>query len=204
MDYAQQQRSLGKHLVGIAVVLILHVMVGYALVNGLTRKVVEVVKSPMETRIIEEANNPPPDYTPLLPLPKMAQLPTAFVPLPEVQIQALAAPHPAISSTTSVAAPVRQASPVTVPLSVGVACPNSQRIRTEIEYPPQARRDGLEGHVLIEFTVASDGSIKDVDIKSSTNRVFNHVSTDAVRQFKCNAQGRDVRVTVPFSFKLVD
>ena len=58
--------------------------------------------------------------------------------------------------------------------------------------------------VLIEFTVAADGSIKDIEVKSSTDRVFNNASINAVRQFKCNAQGRDVRVSVPFVFKLVN
>ncbi|MBL8523321.1 MAG: energy transducer TonB, partial [Betaproteobacteria bacterium] len=88
--------------------------------------------------------------------------------------------------------------------SVGIACPNSQQVRTEIKYPPAARKDGLQGEVLIEFTVAANGEIKDIDIKSSSNRAFNSVSVAAVRQFKCNAQARDVRVQVPFSFKLAD
>jgi TonB family protein len=52
--------------------------------------------------------------------------------------------------------------------------------------------------------VATNGEIKDVEVKNSSNRVFNSVSVNAVRQFKCNAQARDVRVQVPFSFKLTD
>ena len=206
-DYAQQQRSPGKHLTGIVAVLILHVLVGYALVNGLARKMVEVIRSPMETRIIEEASKPPPDDMPPPPPPKMVQLPPAFVPPPEVQIQAPAAPQTTISNTTRViapAAPPKAAPPVAAAPNVGVACPNSQKIRNEIDYPTQARRNELEGNVLIEFTVAADGSIKDIDIKSSSDRVFNNVSINAVKQFKCNAQGRDVRVTVPFAFKLVN
>ena len=206
MDYAQQQRSPVKHLTGIGVVLLLHIVVGYALVNGLARKMIEVIKSPMETKIIEEANKPPPDDTPPPP-PKLVKLPPAFVPPPEVQIQAPAAPQASISNTTSIAAPVRAAPPAPVvhaPPSVGVACPNSQKVRAEIAYPAQARRNELEGDVLIEFTVAADGAIKDIDIKSSTDRVFNNASINAVRQFKCNAQGRDVRVSVPFVFKMVN
>ena len=204
MDYAQQQRSPVKHLTGIAAVVLLHVVVGYALVNGLARKMVEVIKSPMETKIIEDANKPPPDDTPPPPPPKLVQLPPAFVPPPEVQIQAPAAPQASIT-TTRVLAPVKAAPPpVAAPIQVGTACPNSQKVRAEIAYPAQARRDELEGNVLIEFTVSGDGSIKDIEIKSSSDRVFNNVSVNAVKQFKCNAQGRDVRVTVPFSFRLVN
>ncbi|MCX7171263.1 MAG: energy transducer TonB [Proteobacteria bacterium] len=206
MDYAEQQRSPVKHLTGLAVVLLFHILVGYALVNGLARKMIEVIKSPMETKIIEEANKSPPDDTPPPPPPKLVPLPPAFVPPPEVQIQAPAAPQPTISNTTSVVTPVKPppAPVVHAPPSVGVACPNSQKVRSEISYPASAKRDELEGNVLIEFTVAADGAIKDLEVKSSTDRVFNNASINAVRQFKCNAQGRDVRVSVPFVFKLVN
>ena len=203
MDYAQQQRSPGKHLAGIGAVVILHIALGYALVNGMAKRLVEASRAIMETKIIAEVNKPR-DDTPPPPPPKLVQLPPAFVPPPEVQI---AAPPPTINPTitnvTRAPAPVK-APPVAAPIHVGVACPNSQKIRAGIRYPTRARRDGLEGNVLIEFTVAADGSIKDIDIKSTTDRVFNDVSINAVKQFKCNAQGRDVRVTVPFAFKLVD
>ena len=209
MDYAQQQRQPGKHLTGIVVVLIFHVFLGWALVSGLARKVVEVVKGPMTTKIIEEVKKPPPPDTPPPPPPKMVQVMPTFVPPPEVQIQSPVSQSP-ISNPTPVAPPVyappappAPVAPVAAP-SVGVACPNSQQIRTEIKYPAQARKDGTEGEVLVEFTVATSGEIKDIEVKSSSNRVFNSVSLNSVRQFKCNGQGRDVRVPVPFSFKLTD
>ena len=53
MDFAQQQRNPAKHLAGLTFVVLLHVAVIYALVNGLARKVVEVIKQPLETKIIE-------------------------------------------------------------------------------------------------------------------------------------------------------
>ena len=209
MDYAQQQRQPGKHLTGIVIVLIFHVLLGWALVSGLARKVVEVVKGPMTTKIIEEVKKPPPPDTPPPPPPKMVQVMPTFVPPPEVQIQAPAIQSP-IATTTAVAPPVYappappvQAGPAGLP-SVGVACPNSQQVRTEIKYPVQARKDGIEGDVLVEFTVATSGEIRDIEVKSSSNRVFNSVSLNAVRQFRCNGQGRDVRVQVPFAFKLTD
>jgi protein TonB len=212
MDYAQQQRQPAKHLTGITIVLIFHFFLGWALVSGLARKVVEVVKGPLETKIIEEVKKLPPPDTPPPPPPKMVQVMPTFVPPPEVQIQSPMSQAPVISNTTSVAPPVYappappvQAAPrPAAPTSVGVACPNSQQVRTEIKYPAQARKDGIEGDVLVEFTVATSGEIKDVEVKSSSNRVFNSVSLSAVRQFRCNGQGRDVRVQVPFSFKLTD
>ena len=208
MDYAQEQRSPGKHLTGIVIVIILHVALGYGLMNGLATKVMDVIKKPLETKIIEEVKKLPPPDTPPPPPPKMVQVLPTFIPPPEVMIQAPVT-APVIQNRTAVAPPVyappAPPAPVAVaPPSVGVACPNSQEIRTNIKYPVQARKDGLQGEVLIEMTIAANGEVKDVDVKSSSNRAFNSVAIAASRQFKCNGQGRDVRVQVPYSFKLVD
>ena len=209
MDYAQQQRQPGKHLTGITVVIVLHAIVVYALVTGLARKAIVVIKQPMTTKVIEEVKKPPPPDTPPPPPPKLVQIIPTFVPPPEVQISSPVV-QAVISNPTPIAPPVYAppkpvvAAPPPAPPAVGTACPNSQQIRTEIKYPAAARKDGIQGDVLVEFTVATNGEIKDVDVKSSSNRVFNSVSVNAVRQFKCNAQARDVRVQVPFSFKLTD
>ena len=45
---------------GIGAVVALHGLLGYALVSGLARKAIEVVKKPLETRIVEEVKLPPP------------------------------------------------------------------------------------------------------------------------------------------------
>ncbi len=209
MNYAEQQRNPGKHLAGMSIVVLLHIALGWALMNGLARKVVEVVKGPLETKIIEEVKKPPPPDTPPPPPPKMVQVMPTFVPPPEVQI-ASPVSAPVISNVTPVAPPVYAppkppAPPVAAAApSVGVACPNSREVRAEIKYPMQARKDGIEGEVLIEFTVATNGEIKDIDVKSSSNRVFNSAAINATRLFRCNGQGRDVRVQVPYSFKLSD
>jgi len=79
MDFAQQQRNPTRHLIGIGGVVLLHVLVVYALVTGLARKVVEVVKGPIEVKVIEEIIKkppPPPDVIP--PPPKVAAPPPPF------------------------------------------------------------------------------------------------------------------------------
>ena len=210
MDYAQQQRSPGKHLTGIIVVIILHVALGYALINGLARKIVDVIKQPLETKIIEELKKPPPPDTPPPPPPKMVQVLPTFVPPPEVQVQAQVT-VPVISNTTAVAPPVYAPPAPPAPVvaaaapSVGVACPNfRETLQSEFKYPPQARKDGISGEVLLEFTVAASGEIKDVEVKSSTNRIFNSVSVNTVKKFRCLGQSRDVKVQVPIVYKLTD
>src|SRR5207244_11297519 len=86
VNYAERERNPARHLPSITMVVILHLLLGYALVTGLARKVVEVMKQPLETKIIEEINKPPPD-TPPPPPPKLVQPPPPFIPPPEINIQ---------------------------------------------------------------------------------------------------------------------
>ena len=64
MNYAERERNPAKHLPSIAMVVVLHLIIGYALVTGLARRVVEVIKQPLETKIIEEIKKPPPETPP--------------------------------------------------------------------------------------------------------------------------------------------
>ena len=64
MDYARQQRDPTKHAIGIVFVVAVHVLVVYALVSGLARKAVEVIKKPLSATIIEEIKAPPPPPPP--------------------------------------------------------------------------------------------------------------------------------------------
>ena len=87
-------------------------------------------------------------------------------------------------------------------LKAAVICPNSQTVRAEIRYPAAARTDRIQGQVLIDFTVAANGDVKNVEVKSTPIPVLDNEAIAAVRKFKCNGQGRDTRVRVPFSFVL--
>lgn len=209
MDFAQQQRNPTKHLVGITFVVILHLAVGYALVTGLARKVVEIIKQPIETKIIEEIKKPPQD-TPPPPPPKLAAPPPPFIPPPEVQIQVpVQVQQAAITVVTTEKPPpgppppvVTRAAPTNV---VGIACPNSAAVRAAAQYPKEAIKQGLSGDVLIEFTVdGRSGAVKNAHVINSTNRIFDRISLAAVSNFKCLGQGQDVKVQVPFGFSLKD
>jgi protein TonB len=50
--------------------------------------------------------------------------------------------------------------------------------------------------------VGMDGTIKDLQVTKSAAPVLDRAAENAVRQFNCAAQGHEVRVQVPFSFKL--
>ena len=64
MDFARQQRDPTRHLIGITIVIVVHVLVIYALMTGLVRKGIEVVKKPLSATIIEEVKLPPPPPPP--------------------------------------------------------------------------------------------------------------------------------------------
>jgi len=205
MSYAQQQRDPRRHLFGIGSVILIHVIVIYALMNGLARKVVDVFKKPLDVSIIEEVKlepPPPPPPKTLRPPPKLAPPPPAYVPPPEVTV---AAPPPVVAAVTH-APPAPPAPVVEAPrpavVAVGVACPNHLEVQGRVAYPPQALRLGLSGEVEVEFTVSPTGSVADIGIARSSNKLFNNAATSAVSQFRCVGQGQPVRVRVPFVFRL--
>ncbi len=102
-EFGRKQQNPVRRFGGIAVVLLLHIVLIYALINGLATKVVQVIQHPIETKIIEPVKPPPPPPLPTvqLPPPKFAPPPPPFVPPPEVQVQT--PPQPTI---THQAAPV--------------------------------------------------------------------------------------------------
>ena len=59
MDYTYQPKQSNKRMVAVAAVLALHVFIVYALVTGLARKAVEVIKKPIEAKIVEEVKHRP-------------------------------------------------------------------------------------------------------------------------------------------------
>lgn len=203
MNYAQQQRDPRKHLIGIVSVVGFHLVLGYALMNGLARKVVDVFKQPLTVNVIEEVtSSPPPPPKPLPPPPKSAlPPPPAYVPPVEVPIQA--APQPVITTTSqplpqpAVIAPAPTPAPA---VNVSVACPNHTAVR--IEMPRQALRLGLSGEVLVGFTVTTNGEVKNVGVVRSSNPIFNSAALAAVAQYRCIGQGHDARVQVPFVFRI--
>ena len=213
MNYAEQQRNPGRHAVGITVVVLLHVLIVYALVTGLARTVVEVVKGPIDVKVIEEiVKKPPPPPEVLPPPPKVAAPPPPFIPPPEVNIAPPPTPAPAITAVTQEAPPAPHApaiqkvpdtpAPAPAVRSARVVCPNYLQVMSSISYPREALKDGVEGEVVIEFTVTASGQVKDTVIKSSSNRVFNRASMAVVSELKCQGQGQDIRAQAPISFKL--
>jgi protein TonB len=211
MSYATQQRDPRRHLSGITFVVAFHVLLAWALANGLARDMVKVFKDPLEVHLIEEIKPvveppppPPPPERKILPQPRPIPPPPAYVPPPEVQVQAPIEPVIAVvqHEPPPPAPPLPAAPPAPVVAAIGITCPNHLSIRSSTPYPPQAQRLNKSGEVLVEFIVDTSGAVGDVRIARSSDPIFNRVVTDAVSRFRCVGQGRPVRVTVPFQFAL--
>ena len=51
-------------------------------------------------------------------------------------------------------------------------------------YPARALSRGLEGYVIVEFTVMRTGTVQDVSVVESTSTLFERAATDAALKFK--------------------
>lgn len=57
-------------------------------------------------------------------------------------------------------------------------------VRVAPEYPPEAIAQGLEGSVVLEFTVAESGSTKDIRVVESSSPLFEEPAIAALRKWK--------------------
>ena len=125
MNLTQGPAAARPNLTGIGIVALLHVLLGYALLSGLARQVVDVIKAPLETHLLEEVIPPPPPPPQVAPPPKLAP-PPAFVPPPEVTPPPQ--PQPTITTTHSEPPPVPVAITPAAPAVEAPAAPHRQVI----------------------------------------------------------------------------
>jgi periplasmic protein TonB len=197
VDFAEQQRNPGKHAVGFAIVVVLHIILGWALMNGLAQRLVEVIKAPIETKIIEEVKPPePPPPENLPPPPKFAPPPPSFVPPPEVNVNPPPTPAPTIT-TTQVAPPVQAVTVTPAPAIVASAPPPPPRraaspaianasacAPTADDYPTAARRSEATGTTRVRFAVGADGKLASAQVVRSAGSSREHKMLDRLAMTK--------------------
>ena len=202
MDFAEQQRNPGRHVVGFGIVLALHALLGWALITGLAQRMVEVIKSPIDTKIIDEVKPPPPPPPENLPPPpKFQPPPPSFVPPPEVNVTPPPVPAPTITTvitppppapvTISPAPPPAPAPPAPAPpppparVVAQPAIANVQSCApTGDDYPAAARRADAVGTTRIKFTVGADGKLANSQVVRSAGPSREHKSLDRLAQTK--------------------
>jgi len=173
IDYASRQRTPRKHLVGFAVVVVLHGLLFWAINSGLARKFVKVIKGPVEAVLLEETK---PDIPPPPPPPPPKNLPPpppAYVPPVDIQV---AAPTPvnAIAAVSNTPQPVAPPSPLPVQSNPAPAAPVvtaaviSASGCEKPEYPSASKRLEEEGTVQLKFLVGVDGKVIESAIEKSS------------------------------------
>jgi protein TonB len=217
MNFSQRQADPRRHLLGISLVILLHLVVVYALVTGLAKKVIDVVRAPIETKVIEEIKKPPPPPEIVVPPPpKMDAPPPPFIPPPEVQIASPPPPQPTITTTATPPPPAPvtiapQAPVVTAPappaparpavMAIGVAC----QTMVQPTMPRKALAEGISGTVTAQATIRG-GKVVAVDIVSSQPRgLFDSAVRNAMMQYGCQTTGaEEIRASQTFDFKVGD
>jgi protein TonB len=179
MDFSGRQQEPGKKFLGLGLVIVFHVVLGWALLNGLGSKVAAFIQKPMEAVVKETPPPPPPPPdTPPPPPPKLMTPPPPFIPPPEVQV-AQQAPSPnAISAVSNVKpdsnvltkapapvaeAPKAPAGPVIIPGRV-----DFQQAGCTPEYPRASLRNEETGVTRLTVTIGADGAVTDVVIAKSS------------------------------------
>ncbi|MEO5689655.1 MAG: TonB family protein [Burkholderiaceae bacterium] len=221
MNFAESQRNPGKHPTGLIIVVIMHVLLAYALVSGLAKKVVDVIKV-TETKVVD-APPPPPPPPPkdLPPPPKNLPPPPVYVPPPPVDVPP-PPPQPNPIATTDqkpIAAPERRIEPTAPSPSPGPApvarsaVINANDPSCRPEFPAAALRAQVSGVSRIRFTVDATGKVTAAEVVGSSGPTREHRLLDNAAKLalpSCpikvgtDAEGHPIgtQVEVAYSWKL--
>jgi protein TonB len=194
MVFAEPRRP-AKPLAAFGIVAVLHVALAWALLSGLARKVVEVVKAPIETKLIEEVKPPPPPPENLPPPPKNLPPPPSFVPPPEVVVTPPPVPQQTITTTTVAPPPtpvaIAPAAPEAPPAPAAAPAARAAVIDVRTcetpSYPAAALKAEATGLTRIRFTVDAIGKMTKAEIEkpsgpSREHRLMDRAAVDALGQ----------------------
>ena len=215
MDFARQQRDPTRHLIGIGFVILIHLLVVYALVTGLARRAVEVIKKPLTATIVEEIKAPPPPPPPpkKIEIPKVPPPPQQpFVPPPDIPVPTISS-EPVISAVTPTPPPEPPviAPPVVAPPPPPPPPPKPAVrrgivpiSRVQPEYPREAERKGISsGRVLARLFIDEKGNVTEVKIvEANPQRWFDRSVINALSQWKFQADGEKYIGEIEVEFKL--
>ncbi len=217
MDFARQQRDPTRHLIGIAFVVLVHAFVIWALISGLGKQAIEVIKKPITATIVEEIKAPPPPPPPPPPKkivePPKQVIQQPYVPPPDIPPPQPPPQEPVIASV----APTPPPEPVVIappPPPVAPPAPPKPAIRQGVScgkmdkpsFPREAIKAGVQkGQVHAVLTVDEKGNVADVRITSADPpRVFDRVVRDTLVDWKCAADGTRYQASVEINFTLKD
>ena len=169
--YAYDQSSPSRRLAGIGFVALLHLAIVYALLTGLGQQVVEVLRGPIETRLLDDIKPPPPDAQP--PVPKLVEPPPPYIPPPEINIRQPITSNAIVAVTRE--KPVEPPAPVAQPAPPPPPAPPVRVQPTRVAsscrtppYPPASARLEETGTSTLRFLVDVDGRVAESQIANSS------------------------------------
>jgi len=169
MAYGDQTMSTRK-AVAIAMVIVLHAVIGYAFVTGLAYNVVKKVARDLKTFDVEEEAPPPPDKPPPPPPETRIEPPPVIAPPPIVQVAPTVAP-PIVSEPM----PPPQITPSAPPAPPPPAVSRRLEARgapgewvTPEDYPSADLRAENQGTTSFELAVGPDGKATDCRVTNSS------------------------------------
>lgn len=201
---------------GIAVVVGLHVLLGWGLTSGLAKQAVEALKKPIELALIPEVQPPPPPPPPKVvkiePVQKVVP-PPAYVPPPEVVPVVTPPPAPiqvvqptppkepvviAAAPAPVVAPPAPPAAPPVVKREISLACPGYEAVLASA-LEEAIERVGIRGTVQTLIKIRGT-QVVEVTPQSGPKEYYKYVQA-AVKRMRCTAGGADeVQVSLPVIF----
>lgn len=172
MAYADQQMSSNR-MVAIAIVIIIHVFLGYALITGLAFEAAKKVAQQLDVVDIEEEEppeeEPPPEPEKVVePPPVVAPPPIVKTPAPPPVITTTPKPPPVVVPTPIVAPPPPPPPP---PSQAQPASPKGQArwaARVQENYPSRAFREERQGRVAVALTIGPNGQVAGCQVTASS------------------------------------
>ena len=220
-----------RHLVGFISVVIFHAALVYVILTGLATKIIDVVRAPIETKVIEEIKKPPPPPEIIVPPPpRLEAPPPPFIPPPEVQIATPPPQQPTITATTptpppapvviapapppvvvAAPAPVQAPAPAPAlvpvakpgPVAAGIACPNYKSALQAAGFPGRAVRAKLEkGEVILRFTLGPGGKPQGVTVVKQSHPIFGQAAAQVVTdEVRCDGPEGQEIITPEIVYK---
>ncbi len=189
MAYADQQMS-GSRVVAIALVILIHLALGYALITGLAYSAFETVRDVVTTVDITEPPPPEPEPEPPPPqeepVPQPVTTPPPVAPQPPIRISpappnivtttqisppappVLRIPPAAVPGPPSPPAPPPPAPPPSAPPSAASPRGNPGSWANTNDYPARALRNGDEGTTGVRLNVGTDGRVTNCEVTRSS------------------------------------
>jgi len=163
-----------RRIGGIAFVALLHVAIIYALLNGLGAQMVQVLRAPLEAKIIEPAKLPPPEAPPPPP-PQLLAPPPVFIPPPLIQIAQPPPPVPVIAAVTEQKPTTPPPAPApSPPVQKTAAGLDPNQTCTPPEYPEEAEDMEQTGVSVLQFLIDKNGNVAGSRVEDSSG----HASLD--------------------------